>query len=297
MYGGIFHGLKENKSIESLTLYAQDISMFDLDYFLRNNKNLKDLGLYDSLLPNQSVMVSTTIGNSTLRMLDLSRCIFDNDEHFSQTVLACLRVETLAVSCKSTFQLSSLCSLLRDRRAMLRKVSVETSSGLRNEISRIAESLMENNTLKVVEFRDKVDLNPFGPLLCDTSSLNNICNSNHTLEDICFYYRCDSSLLPLPIEALLGLNKNVDKNFVVCEKIREYYFDGTFDVAPFVNMPISILPLVMSAIRGGEINRQNAIFRMLRSMPGLCTRACLACERETGRQSKKTKYVQGSGIK
>ena len=93
-----------------------------------------------------------------------------------------------------------------------------------------------------------------------------------------FFYRCDFSLLPRPIEALLELNKNVDKNFVVCEKIREYYFDGNFDVAPFVNMPISILPLVMSATRGGKINCQNAIFRMLRSMPGLCKKDSKAVE-------------------
>jgi hypothetical protein len=49
----------------------------------------------------------------------------------------------------------------------------------------------------------------------------------------------------------LELNRNADKAEVVrnSNKILKYYFIGDFDVAPFINMPVSVMPDVISQIR------------------------------------------------
>jgi hypothetical protein len=48
-----------------------------------------------------------------------------------------------------------------------------------------------------------------------------------------------------------------------------YYFVGDFDVTPFANMPLFFLPKIMSMIKGRS-NQQNAVFKLLRAIPGLC---------------------------
>jgi hypothetical protein len=64
----------------------------------------------------------------------------------------------------------------------------------------------------------------FCKLLCNTTSIENICNSNHTLQEIGGYQR--SRLL----NEYLELNKNENKSQVIRNKILKYYFVGDFDI-------------------------------------------------------------------
>jgi hypothetical protein len=97
------------------------------------------------------------------------------------------------------------------------------------------------------------------------------------------------------------LNKNANKVKVIQDKIMKYYFVESFDLAPFANMPLSVLAQVMSLGRepkdenedsntllsmlqvgfeslddedldadGVMSNKQNAIFELLRGIPELC---------------------------
>jgi hypothetical protein len=99
-------------------------------------------------------------------------------------------------------------------------------------------------------------------ILCDPTSIESIYSSNHTLEDV----RVDYTY-PIFHEELLELNKDKDKAQVVRNKILKYYFVGDFDVTPFTNLPLSILPEVTSQIRSDT--KQSSIFRLLKSIPEL----------------------------
>jgi hypothetical protein len=101
-------------------------------------------------------------------------------------------------------------------------------------------------------------------LLCDVSSIQSISNSNHTLESIDISGHELSSLS----EQCLKLKNNGNKATVIRSKILLYYFVGEFDVSPFVDIALSVLPEGMSQVEGE--NNQSAIYRLPRCIPELC---------------------------
>jgi hypothetical protein len=58
------------------------------------------------------------------------------------------------------------------------------------------------------------------------------------------YFRCqyEKELLTLAKQSLKLNSENENKDMVIRNKILMLYFVGNFDVSPFVNMPLSILP-------------------------------------------------------
>eukprot|EP00956_Cyclotella_meneghiniana_P022004 scaffold40856_cov48-Cyclotella_meneghiniana.AAC.2 len=66
------------------------------------------------------------------------------------------------------------------------------------------------------------------------------------------------------------MNKNTDKNKVIREKIANYYFVGEFDVSIIARLPVTVVPSILHMIRGDKLERQSAIFRLLKSIPSLC---------------------------
>jgi hypothetical protein len=93
---------------------------------------------------------------------------------------------------------------------------------------------------------------------------------------------------PASFEELSELNRNEDKTQVVRNKILKYYFVGDFDVTPFANMPVSVVPEVISQIRCET--KQSAIFRLLKSIPELSsvTNRCLETEQSSKAKRQKT---------
>ena len=72
--------------------------------------------------------------------------------------------------------------------------------------------------------------------LCDTTSIEHIYNSNHTLEIMENYL---SERAPeFLIHNLLELNTNKKKEKVIQTKIARYFFIGDFDLSPFLNMNV-----------------------------------------------------------
>jgi hypothetical protein len=56
---------------------------------------------------------------------------------------------------------------------------------------------------------------------------------------------------------------------VIRDKIRQLYFVGEFDVSPFSDMAVSVLPEVVSHIEGKD--KLSAIYRLLQGrLPDLC---------------------------
>lgn len=103
-------------------------------------------------------------------------------------------------------------------------------------------------------------------LLCD-SSFESIANSNHILTDLVIRGIPRSRLERC---CLLFCDRNKAK--VIRKKILRYYFVGEFDVSPFSNMAISVLPEIMSQIDEDKRSEDKitAIYRLLRYLPELC---------------------------
>ena len=100
-------------------------------------------------------------------------------------------------------------------------------------------------------------------LVCNTSSIEGIINSNHTLENV-------NRSLCFRLANYLKLNQHEDKQFVIRQKIIKYYFKGEFDVAPFVQMNISLIPEVMCIIGEYSYDQLSAIYRLLKAIPNMC---------------------------
>jgi hypothetical protein len=136
-------------------------------------------------------------------------------------------------------------------------------------------------------------------LLCNSTTLQNICNSNHTLETVnhsCYaeanhfrYAEANHSCTSFTSECL-ELNRNENKNKVIQNKVMQFYFVGSFDLAPFASMPLSVLAKVMSG--GKEMkNKQTAIFELLRAIPELCHVSSRSVERGQNNRGDKIVFM------
>jgi hypothetical protein len=252
--------LKNNNSIHALQLVPIcQVHPFDLEVFLQKNSNLKNL----MLKTYHHMTIAPAVTNALSAYLQdpttILRDLFINFDLWG-----------------GDFDKSSF-------------------------LTTIAQSLRGNTTLKKLELDLKFGpdevLDHFDNMLCDSSSLDSICNSNHTIESICL----DTYGFSNYTEECLMLNKNANKVKVIQDKIMKYYFVESFDLAPFANMPLSVLAQVMSLGRepkdenedsntllsmlqvgfeslddedldadGVMSNKQNAIFELLRGIPELC---------------------------
>ena len=102
-----------------------------------------------------------------------------------------------------------------------------------------ANSLSQNNCLRELNINDDYTGSPFDlrvveddfcRALCNTSSINNIYSSNHTLETIPSYQNKGAKLV-----SLLKLNKRRNKRHVAIKKILLYY-PHDFDMEPLFDL-------------------------------------------------------------
>lgn len=218
-------------------------------------------------------MIESILTGTTLKELDLLQCDFHyENELFTQITSACLTVETLAIKCDDYDEQYAALSSLLCQKSMLRELVI-SYDGL--GLSKITPSLAKNQkitklTVKLTRDFEGEDIDQIQSLLCDTTSIDNIIKSNHTLEEIkLFEHGSGKRLKNVFVKDCLVLNKNHNKTKVAQKKISQYYFVEAFDMSPFVNMPYALLPKVISIIGGGWRNRHTAQFRILKSIPNL----------------------------
>jgi hypothetical protein len=155
----------------------------------------------------------------------------------------------------------------------------------------ISSSLVGNTQLKSVEIRFwtldlAADCFDCDKLLCDVTSIDSISNSNHTFENISVVVRFAGHPFSTLAKQCFELNKNTDKAKITRDKILRFYFVGEFDVAPFSNMPVSVLPEVMSQkIEGSDKN--SAVYRMLQCIPELCNVSERVSSHQSGNKRQK----------
>lgn len=133
-----------------------------------------------------------------------------------------------------------------------------------------ANALVNNNTLRRFIIHDvsvtKQGWGSLADVLCNKSTIESICTSNHTLESI---KESGQWQVPNDLHAYLELNKNENKSEVVRQKIIKYHFNyGESNIQKFVNMELNELPQVISWTGRNDIGL-SLLYKLCRGMPAL----------------------------
>ena len=288
------------KSLELRNIRRQALTEIQAQYFTRWLQGISSL-----LSLNINFLVLTGYYTGPDRW---SR-VAPTDEIFLSILHQCNNINSLTLTCNSLTQCSLIASFLGDQTArgsIMNTLDIDVNCPIdsfrqrildrereafdqeQQFIEVIIEGLIGNTTLKVLHFDNYfrrrsyqnrlVDVHDsFAKVLCNTSSIENICNSNHTLLEIT-PDRCSRGI----VENCLLLNKNCNKEQVKRAKIFKYYFIGEFSLSPFIAMSVSLLPSVLASIscetswfRTSAVYKrpkltQSAIYRMLKGNPDLC---------------------------
>jgi hypothetical protein len=129
----------------------------------------------------------------------------------------------------------------------------------------------------------------FDKLLCDTSSIDSICRSNHSLTMLNVIPVINFSLSSMwshdkSTRMYAHINLSENKTKVIHQKIFLFYFAGEFSLVPLQSMALSVFPTIMDQIQEHRLDPDfqrwigrledtyslAAIFRMLRFFPELC---------------------------
>eukprot|EP00956_Cyclotella_meneghiniana_P040620 scaffold200815_cov53-Cyclotella_meneghiniana.AAC.3 len=266
----VYRGMETNSSLERLNL---DVDLFPDDDSLpimnlhdaQFKISLQHFNLCGSMSDSQSFTLSSFIENISLEsfiMKDIN--VQDISESaFRRVVLACLNVKELQVHCEAASHYATVAALLQNPRSILSQIYLCGELDSIEGVSTIAAGLTNNTSLETLRSCGHgVDLSPIAKALCDASSIESIHASNHTLQLMWHtrrYTDIGMPTLPNMIRTCLKLNKNANKDEVIRKKIARYYFIGEFDISPFANMPVSVLPEVLGLIEGGMplSNRQS----------------------------------------
>eukprot|EP00956_Cyclotella_meneghiniana_P027944 scaffold64050_cov37-Cyclotella_meneghiniana.AAC.9 len=228
---------------------------------------------YDQSLMIESFLIGRSVESFTIKNVKFG---VSNRSAFRRIILACSNVKRLEVCGSTVSQCATIAALLGKSTSILSEITLTGKMG-DAQISTIAAGLTGNTTLKKMHFsKYQGGMSPMAEVLCDISSIKGIIESNHTLEEI----------LPMRnwhprVRNCLNLNHwNTNENEIARKKIAKYYFVRDFNVSPFYDMSVSVIPEVLSLLpkvfrridlRKNELtNCQSAIFRMLKSIPELC---------------------------
>ena len=306
----IYRGIESNTSIKTLTLDLESIGIprnesfsllnFQNAQFISNLNDFRILNINSVTLNDDD---STVIAQALAGMLSLVslniRYLATRASAFRTIISACpSSVEWLYISCDTAEHCSILASFLQSNHLMVSCLDVEKGNHSsivgeeedwleslklsEQEASIIIDGLKNGNTcletLYIYCCKADTFFTSAQTLLCDTTSIESICLSNHTLielqpfpeSEVRFDVFSEQEVKFGIIVDSLRLNRNSNKNRVIREKISRYYFVGNFDVSPFVKLPVSVVPSVLGMIKGKKLDRQSAIFRLLKSIPDLC---------------------------
>lgn len=278
-----YDGLKHNSSIQQLKLHLDILPHNRIPTFEVGSANFAESLIeftilsQDNMNDYQSFRISNWLQDMpSLQGFHIDDCKFGlNESPFRRVILASSQVRLLSLNCKFNYQYAALATLLRDAGSSLNMLGVGLNENSARGLASIAHSLKDNKCMKVLRITNPVnaslDMNPLEKLLCDVSGIQRIHSSNHFLEEVSSTTEDENDQVGNPfIEACLRLNRMENKERVIRKKIARFYFNGSFDVSLFLEMPISALPSVMELIEGEVEYRLNAIFRVLRCIPELC---------------------------
>ena len=148
-------------------------------------------------------------------------------------------------------------------------------------ISAFASALTNNNQLRKIQFGHYGNTSPvtsvgndaFSRMLCDTSTILNTFNSNHTLASTGFSFQFSEDIYPL-----LSINQKNSIRQAARIKIIKSHFSGSgINTQVFTEMKLNVLPTAIawmgrntSLRNGGSHGGRNLMFEFLRKEPLVC---------------------------
>jgi hypothetical protein len=109
----------------------------------------------------------------------------------------------------------------------------------------------------------------FAEALCDSSSIANVCTSNHSLYELWEFHWNSGEVIPSEIQSLLRMNRNKNKAEVVRRKLLNHFFSEASNVErTFANFTTTMMPDAMGWV-GSDHLGFSTMYRLLGSMPWL----------------------------
>jgi len=179
----------------------------------------------------------------------------------------------------------AIATLLEDSSCNLEELNLEGNNIQNERVHIFARAIAENTKLKslILSGNSVSDAgwDLFSDVVCDTSSINNTYNSNHTLRQLIKDVSIENrDALPGHIEQYLTLNKqHDDKKKVAAIKIMQYHWRN-LTMRPFFEWELKCLPVAVNWFDNVpsfprprceiEMSKLRAIYEFVRGMPVEC---------------------------
>ena len=293
-----FEGLKRNSSIHKLTLTfdnhpADNWTLFNiiggvghqiLKAYQENNNNLTHLHIR-AAYGGDSIVTTTLQRCMNLKEISLTGSDITDAQLLpmveavrGHASLEKLNLEYNRIRCAGC---DALATLLEDSNSKLRTLYLGNNNIRNVGATTLANSLSNNTKLEELWLRIRIDQSvedDFSKLLCNTSSVNSIYFSNHTLEKLKL---SRDGRIGQKLSFFLLLNEDTNKGRVAIKKILEYH--PNIDMEPLFVLNVEgederdlkALPHVTwferAAVAGGSGNvdqmKLSAIYQFARAMP------------------------------
>ena len=299
MNNEFFDGLKYNSSIDELILNCDDRGIVggviqELLEVYQENSNLTNLCIRHSILHNGGdQIVATTLRRCTnLVELSLYGCNISNQQLtlIIEAVRGHRKLSSVSLDSNgiSNAGCDVLANFLIDPNCNLLHLDLGGRNDIDNDgVSTLANSLSNNTTMKQLYLRGnpidrRVD-EVFSKVLCNTSNIDSIYSSNHTLEGLILGHPKGGLL-----DSVLKMNRDTNKSHVAIKKILKYHPNMNMEPLFEWNMEgegerdLKALPYVIAwfgraqdAVAGGgggeryniDARKLSAIYQFAKAMP------------------------------
>jgi len=223
--------------------------------------------------------------------------------------LRCLNIGGNMLSVNDFDGYQAIAALLEDPTCNLEELYLKASAFMSpfqgERLGYFATAMTKNRTLRTLDLGDN-SINAagwtlFSDVLCDTSSINNTYNSNHTLmqlvtaDEVPSYQNRDT--LPPQIQRWLVLNQMNDKKNVASIKILQHSRHN-ITMHPFFEWELKCLPIAVNWFDAGpgyfrnppvirkeiETSKLQAIYEFVRGMPVECADGYFGRDKKGGKK-------------
>ena len=216
---------------------------------LRKHPTLARLDLSMNAIGIEGLRALAVAEITSLRWLSVARNAI-NDEALgvlAEGIENFVSLETLNLANNNMITSSGMAVLtpIFRRSCSLKEIDLYPTNIKDSEARAFAEGLVGNESLERVSFGctniTALGWSAFSALLCDTSSVNNVYLSNHTLEVI--GSRHNSSSVPFSVRQYLRLNRQNQYDVPMCKILMSY---SDLDMTPFLQWKLKLLPFILS---------------------------------------------------
>jgi hypothetical protein len=314
-----YDGLTRNSSINDLFLSNRRLLGEVAEGILRvykENNSLTRLVIVGANLRNgsgHSTLVTTLQRCTNLIQISLLSCNI-NDEILLPIVEAIrgrTSLEKLHLNNNRIRRAGStaLAALLEDTNCNVTHLHLNQNRIDNEGMTAIANSLANNTSLRTLDLHHNSisSKEPFCNVLCNTTSINSIHSSNHTLENLMLYLGNLSNREGPELLSLLKMNKTKNKRQVAIRKVLKY--NPNMDMEPYFadwisddEQTLKGLPYVLALFEkanksyDGGPRKLSAIFQFTRAMP-LSFAAAAPFDVESKKKRKRGYDYQGKGYK